>query len=240
MNTSTDIPLRAWADMALLALLWGAIFLFTAIALRELPPIWIVFQRVFWAAALLWLYVLWRGLPVPRAPRIWGSFLVMGALNNAIPFALITWGQKTVESGLASILNGSTAFFGVLVAALCLRDERLTARRGVGVLTGFAGVVVIIGPEALTGFDPRALGQLAILGATLSYAFAGVWGKLRLAGLAPAVSAAGMLTGSSLITLILGLALDGAPPLSLSWATIGALAYAAVAATAGAYLLYFR
>lgn len=240
MNANNDIPLRAWADLGLLALIWGAIFLFTAIALRELTPIWIVFLRVSCAALLLWGLVLWRGLPVPRAPRAWAAFLVMGALNNAIPFSLINFGQRTVESGLTSILNGSTAFWGVLVAALLLRDERLTARRAAGVAIGIAGVVVIVGPGALAGFDPRALGQLAILGAGLSYGLAGAWGKARLGAWPPAVSAAGMLTGASLLALVGALALEGPPPASLSWATIGALGYAAAIGTAGAYLLYFR
>lgn len=199
MSASPSIPLRSWVDLGLLALTWGAIFLFVAIALREVTPFWVVFHRVFWAAILLWLVAFMRGQSIPRSGGVWLSFFVMGALNNVIPFTLITWGQKTVESGLASILNGSTAFFGILVAAMLLKDERLTLRRFIGVSTGFFGVAVIVGPEALTGLDPRALGQIAIIGATLSYAFASVWAKLRLAGLNPAVSAAGMLTGSTVI-----------------------------------------
>ncbi|QIE54674.1 DMT family transporter [Pikeienuella piscinae] len=240
MTSAPGISVRSWVDLGLLALIWGAIFLFVALALRELTPFWIVFHRVFWAALLLWGVVLWRGLAIPRRFGTWAAFAVMGALNNAIPFMLITWGQKSVESGLASILNGAAAFFGILVAALLLRDERLTARRIAGVLTGIAGVVVIVGPEALTGFDIRALGQLAILGATLSYAFAGVWGKLRLNGLAPVVSAAGMLSGSSVIAGALALFVEGAPVVPQSAVTVGALAYASVIGTATAYILYFR
>lgn len=240
MAAAPNISIRSWVDLALLAFIWGAIFLFVALALRELTPFWIVFHRVFWAALLLWGIVLWRGLAVPRGLGIWAAFAVMGALNNAIPFMLITWGQQSVESGLASILNGATAFFGILVAALLLRDERLTTRRIAGVLTGIAGVVVIVGPETLTGFDIRALGQLAILGATLSYAFAGVWGKLRLKGLSPVVSAAGMLSASTVISGALALIVEGAPIVPRSAITIAALAYASVFGTATAYILYFR
>lgn len=234
------IPLRAAADLGLLALVWGAIFLFIALALREMSPLWLVVWRVIPAAAALWLYVLWRGLAVPRAPRVWFAFLVMGALNNAVPFALISWGQTAVESGLASILNGATAFFGILAAAALLPDERLTGRRLGGVLLGVAGVAVIVGPEALTGFDPRALGQLAILGATLSYALAGVWARRRMAGVSPAVAAAGMLTGSSLLAPPLAFALEGAPALPGLPLTFAALLYISLVGTAGAYLLYYR
>ncbi|MEL6793758.1 MAG: DMT family transporter [Pseudomonadota bacterium] len=240
MSTSATIPLRAWIDLILLALVWGAIFLFVAIALREMTPFWTVFHRVFWATLLLWLYVWWRGFAAPRGARIWFAFFVMGALNNAIPFTLITWGQTEIESGLASILNSTTAFFGIVVAAIFLADERLTARRIAGVLIGVLGVAVIIGIDALTAFDPRSLGQIAVLGAALSYAFAGVWAKTQMQGLTPTVSAAGMLTGSSVIMGVLALAVEGTPDLTLTWTTIGALAYCATFGTVVTYLLYYR
>lgn len=240
MTGQPSILLRAWGDLALLALLWGAIFLFIALALREMTPLWLVFFRVAPAAAALWLVARLRGERAPRGPAAWGAFLVMGLLNNLIPFGLITWGQQAVESGLASILNGATAVFGILVAAALLRDERLTARRLAGALLGLAGVAVIIGPEALAGFDLRSLGQIAILGAALSYAFAGVWAKTRMKGLSPLVSAAGMLTASSLLALPAALLLEGPPPAPERALTFAALAYISLAGTAGAYLLYYR
>ena len=164
----------------------------------------------------------------------------MGCLNNVIPFLLMTWGQIQIGTGLTSIFNAMTAVFAVLVAAIFLRDEPLTARRLAGVLLGFAGVVVIKGPERLLDFDPQALGSWAVLGGTLSYAFAGVWARKRLAGQAPEVAAAGMLTGSTLVMAPLVLAVEGVPSLALTPATWGAIAYYAVMATAGAYLLYYR
>lgn len=240
MTGQPSIPLRAWGDLALLALLWGAIFLFIALALREMTPLWLVFFRVAPAAAALWLVAWMRGERAPRGAAAWGAFLVMGLLNNLIPFGLITWGQQAVESGLASILNGATAVFGILVAAALLRDERLTARRLAGALLGLAGVAAIVGPEALSGFDLRSLGQIAILGAALSYAFAGVWAKTQMKGLSPLVSAAGMLTASSLLALPAALLLEGPPPAPERPLTFAALAYISLAGTAGAYLLYYR
>jgi drug/metabolite transporter (DMT)-like permease len=231
---------RAWAELTLLALIWGASFFSIAVAQREIGPVTVVLHRVAWAAALLWLIVLARGLPVPRGWRAWGAFLVMGCLNNAVPFTLMSWGQTRIESGLVSIFNAMTAPLGVLVAALVLSDERLTGRRLSGVAIAFAGALVAIGPDRLGALDPRAMGQWAVLGGALSYAFASTWAKLHLRGMAPAVAAAGMLTASTAIMLPLALAVEGVPSLALSAGTWAAIAWYAVLGTAVAFLLYYR
>lgn len=236
----TELSNRAWAELLCLALIWGGSFLAIAIALREVGFFTSVLHRVGWAALILWGVVWWRGIALPRAPRIWGAFLVMGLLNNVFPFSLMAWGQLHIESGLTAILNAATAIFGALTAALFLRDERLTRRRAAGVGLGFLGTVTVIGPSALSGFDIRDLAQLAVLGGALSYALASVWARHSLTGLAPELAAAGMLTGSTLFILPLSLWADGLPRLDLAPATWGAIAYYAAAATAGAYLLYYR
>ena len=163
----------------------------------------------------------------------------MGALNNAIPFSLIFWGQTQIESGLASILNGTTAIFAAVVAALLLVDEPLTAKKIFGAALGIAGVAFIMGPSALTDFNPSNLAQLAILGATLSYAFAGVWGKTALAGQTPLMNALGMLVGSTVLMMPVVLVFDGPPNLELSASVWGALLGMAALSTALAYVLYF-
>ncbi len=231
---------RAWAELLLLAGIWGASFFSIAIAQRELGPVTVVLHRVGWAALLLWLVVLALRLPPPRGWRLWGAFLVMGCLNNVIPFTLMSWGQTQIESGLVSIFNAMTAPLGVLVAALLLSDERLTRRRAAGVLIAFAGALVIIGPERLGALDLRALGQWAVLGGALSYALASVWAKLHLRGVPPLVAAAGMLTGSTVVMLPLAVATEGLPSLALAAPTWVAIGYYAVLGTAGAYLLYYR
>ncbi len=167
-------------------------------------------------------------------------------MNNLLPFSLLNWSQLYIESGLTSIFNATTAVFGVLVAAIFFADERLTARKSLGVGLGFAGgVVVTIGISNLASFDPRSLAQLAAIAATLSYALAGgVWARKRLAHLSPPqVAAMGMLTASAVIILPAAWIIEGPiPPIALSggatWA--GGVAYMAVIATAGAYLLYYR
>ena len=196
MTTQKTISGRAWAELLLLGLLWGGSFLSIRIALDEVGFISVVAHRVFWATLLLWVYVWLRGFPVPRDPRIWAAFLVMGFLNNVIPFSLMSWGQLHIESGLTSILNAATAIFGILVAAIVFADERLTARRVIGVSLGFFGVAVAIGLENLLYLDLRSLAQLAVLGGTISYALASSWARATLSYMPPQVAAAGMLTGS--------------------------------------------
>ena len=240
MTPQKSLNQSAWFDLILLSLIWGGSFLSIRVALDEIGVFTVVAHRVGWAALILWIYVALRRLPVPRNPRIWGAFLVMGFLNNVIPFSLIAWGQLAIETGLASILNATTAIFGVLVAALIFSDERLIRRRAIGVALGFFGVAIVIGPRALLAFDPRSLAQLAILGASLSYAIAGSWARATLGGMAPQVAAAGMLTGSSLVMIPLAWLVEGPITLSLTPDTLIAIAYFAVASTAVAYLLYYR
>ena len=237
--TNPAITPAAALMMAALATVWGGSFFLAEIALRDVPPLTITLHRVAWALPVLFLVIRLRGIAIPRSPRIWGAYLVMGALNNAIPFSLIFWGQTRIDSGLASILNGTTAVFAAVVAGLLLADEPLSPRKITGALFGLAGVAAIMGPGALSGLDPANLAQLAILGAALSYAFASVWGRAMLSGTPPEMNALGMLTGSTLLMLPLVLLTDGAPTLALPGATWAALLALSTLSTALAYLLYF-
>lgn len=231
---------RAWISLFLLALIWGGSFLSIRVALNEIGFLTAVAHRTGWAMLILWGYIAWRRMAVPTDPRIWGAFVVMGLLNNVIPFSLMAWGQLHIATGLTSILNASTAIFGVVTAAIFFADERMTARKAIGVGLGFFGVATAIGLSALTQFDIRSLGQLAVIGGTLSYALAGVWGRKTMAGLTPQVAAAGMLTGSSLITIPAAWMIEGPFTLDLQPQTWGAIAYYAIVATALAYLLYYQ
>ena len=222
-----------------LALVWGGSFFFAEIALQEVGPLTITLFRVGMAVPVLALVVWGMRLSEPRAPRIWAAYLVMGALNNAIPFSLINWAQSQIESGIASILNGSTAVIAAVVAGLLLKDEPLTANKIAGALFGLAGVALIMGFDLLTGLDPRDLAQLAVLGAALSYSLASVWAKIRLSGIAPQMNALGMLTGAFVLMLPVALWFDGVPSFSYSAPVWGALVGSALLSSVLAYLLYF-
>ena len=240
MIIQKQISTRAWLEIMFLSLIWGGVFLAAAIALKEIPPFTLVAIRTSLAALVLWAVALLRGSRLPKGRRIWAALFVMGILNNAIPFTLLTLGQTQIESGLTSIFNAGTAVFGIIVAAIFLKDERLTSRKAIGVLLGLSGIIYTAGFESLRSLDLRSLAQLSCIGATISYAFAGVWGRKNLAGLSPDSATAAMLTGASLVTLPIAFFAEGAPSFDYSAHTWGALLYYIPVATAFAYLLYFR
>ena len=225
--------------MLALAAVWGGSFFFAEIALTEVPPLTITLHRVFWAAPLLLLIVKLAGISIPTDRKIWLGYLGMGALNNAIPFSLIFWGQSQIESGLASILNGTTAMFGAAVAGLLLKDEPLTTNKLAGAGLGLLGVGVIMGPQALSSFNLANLAQLAIFAASLSYACASVWGKTHLSGQPPLMNACGMVIASSLLMVPIVLFVDGVPDFNLSLPVWSALLSLSTLSTVLAYVLYF-
>ncbi len=229
-----------WALLIALSLLWGGSFFFAEVALQELPPLTVVFGRVGIGALVLLALVKASGLPWPRAPSLWGAFFAMGALNNVIPFSLIVWGQTEIASGLAAILNATTPLFTVVLAHVLTRDEKITLPKLAGLLAGFAGVAVMIGPQAARGLDAPVLAQLAVLGAAVSYACAGIYGR-RFRGTPALVTAAGQVSASSL--MILPLVLLAERPWSLpapGLQTWGALIGLGLLSTAAAYVIYFR
>ena len=207
--------------------------------MQEVPPLTIVWCRVALASLILLMVVRLKKEAMPSTPGIWGCFFIMGALNNLIPFSLIVWGQTHIASGLASILNATTPIFSVILAHFLTRDERLNGRRATGILMGWMGVAVLIGIESLQGFGHTVVGQLAILGAALSYASAAIYGR-RFKGLTPLVVATGMLCASTVMMTPLALWIEQPWHLSPGGPTLAALFGLAAASTALAYLIYFR
>ncbi|ENO16248.2 DMT family transporter [Marinobacter nanhaiticus D15-8W] len=231
-----------WTLLILLSVLWGGSFFFVGVAVHELPPFTIVALRVGLAALTLFVVIRLIGLRMPYAPRIWLAFFGMGFINNMVPFSLIVWGQTHIASGLASILNAATPLFTLVVAHLFTADERMTPARVAGLAVGFAGVIFIIGPDALSGIGQDVAAQCAILGAGLAYAFSGVFGRrFRRMNIPPMVTATGQVTASTV--LIVPVALMVEQPWQLSapgagtWASVFALA---ILSTALAYIIYFR
>ena len=145
----TRIDSRSAILLTGLAFIWGSSFFFSSIALQEVPPITLTLFRVILAIPLLALIIWFRRERLPRETKVWRSYLVMGTLNNAIPFSLIFWGQTQITSGLSSILNGATGVTGVIVAGIMLKDERLSPHKVIGVIIGFFGVIVTLGVDTL-------------------------------------------------------------------------------------------
>ena len=245
---SGDMPIHQtmgvaeWAMLLTLSVLWGGSFFFTSVALVELPPFSIVFLRVGVAALILNVLIRVFGSGMPRDRQIWRAFFGMGLLNNAIPFCLIVWGQTQIASGLAAILNATTPFFTVLLAHYLTSDEKLAVNRVLGVLVGLVGVVVIIGPEVLTGIGSDVLAQFVVLIAAVVYAFAGIYGRrFRSLGISPLATATGQVTASTIMLLPIVLFVDQPWTIPMpgmkTWSAIMGIA---ALSTALGYILYFR
>jgi drug/metabolite transporter (DMT)-like permease len=231
-----------WALLVLLSMLWGGSFLFATVAVRDLPPLTVVVLRTGLAALALLLVLRARNEPTPFAKGITSAFVVMGLLNNLLPFTLLFWAQTVIPGGLASILNATTPIFSIIVAHFLLSDERMTPNRVAGILFGLSGVAVLIGGDVWTGADAGLAGMLACLGAALCYGFAGVYGRrfkpMRLS--APQV-AFGQLAATTVIAIPLVLAIDR--PLSLPMPglpAVGSVLALAILSTALAYVIFFR
>ena len=233
---------REWALLVALAILWGGSFFFVEIAIDAVSPLAIVFVRVALAAVALWVFSSVMGVSIPRGRAIWRAFAIMAVLNNVIPFSLIVWGQRDVGSALASILNATTPFLTVLVAGACLPDERMTTNRVIGVIIGFVGVVLVVGGHGVMHAGQNPAAPLAIIGAALSYACAGVYGRrFKRLRINPIAVATGQVTGSSLVLALLvgvsGSALPASNTASTVWLALVGLG---LLSTALAYILYFQ
>ncbi len=231
-----------WGILIALALIWGAAFFFIKVAVTHVDPLTYVWLRLTIAAAALWLLLWWRGDKLILPMSVWGAILLLALLNNMIPFVLFGWGQQRIASGLASILNATTPIWGVIVAHLWTRDEKMTPAKLIGVLIGFAGVATMIGPDLLLNGDGTALAQLACLTAALCYALAGVWARrFRRLGVPPIKVAAAQLIVGAFAMAPIALTIDQPwlsplPPLE-AWVAIIVLA---LFCTALGYVLYFK
>ncbi len=179
-----------WFMFLALSLIWGSSFLFIKIGLNEgLPPLTLVSYRLWIAVLFLALVVRLTGGRLPRDRDVLASIAFLGVINVAIPFSLITWGELWITSALASILNGLVPLFTIVIAAAFLADEAITVNRLTGLVIGFAGALLLFSPHLggqATGesADPgmEILGQLAVAGASLAYAMAGVYIRTKVSG----------------------------------------------------------
>jgi len=228
-----------WLLLIALSILWGGSFFFVGIAVKELPVFTIVLVRVALAAALLFPVVLIARLPLPKTPRAWLPFAGMSLLNNVLPFSFIVMGQRTVASGLASVLNATTPLFALL-AAHVFSDEKLSARTAAGGVLGVIGVGILIGSQRLGTSGMTLAGVLFCLAGPLCYGLSGQWGR-RLRGTPPLLSSLCQLAVSTVVLGVLAAAIDR--PWTLPWPsahTLLALAGLAALSTSLAYVIFFR
>jgi drug/metabolite transporter (DMT)-like permease len=206
-SANRSMSLSTWGLLLLLGLIWGGSFFFGRIAVQHVPPMTLVLFRVGLAAIALHLaFGRMPGFYQTLISR-WRELLVLGLINNAIPFTLIFVGQTRIGSGLASILNATTPLWAVLVAQVFTTDEKITPAKLIGCALGLLGMVMLIGPAALGIADSPLWAKLAVVGAAISYGFAATFGK-RFKGNLAAVTATGQLTASTLIMLPLAFIVD--------------------------------
>ena len=231
-----------WLMLAILGGFWGGTFFFNAIALPELPPLVVILLRVAIATVILWGVVLMTGVAVPRGRDVWVALTAMAFANSALPFFLIAWGQLHIASGLAAILIASSPLYAVVAAHFMTQDEGLTLGKVTGVLAGIVGVVILIGPEFLSGIGTNLLAQLSVIGAAVLYALSAIYAR-RFArqNVPPLIVATGQMTMATVLLLPVALIVDR--PWTLSNPSLeawGAVLGLAVLSTSVAYLIYFR
>lgn len=237
MKRSMGITELGW--LFSLALMWGSSFLFTKAALQSFPPLTLVTFRMALSMVFLLGFLLVRRTRMPFSGRLWGEFLILSIINGTLPYFLMAWGQLHIDSSLAAILNSTTPISALVLAHYFTSDERITPMSMAGIALGFAGVVVLIGPDALGGLGSQLLGQLAVVGASTCYGIATVYGR-RFSSLPPEVTAAGMQACSLMTLLPLSLTLE--PPWQLSPTPLGiaAILCLGVLSTGMPFLVYFH
>jgi len=233
-NTTTELTL-----LLALATLWGASYTFIKIGVETIPPVTLIAARTLIAGGILLAVIRARGLTVPRDAATWRRFLAQACLNSVIPFTLIAWAERTVDAGLATILNSTSPIFAFLLTIAITRHEPVTRRKLFGVAAGIAGTCLIIGMQAFGGLGHGLAAQLAIVAATICYAGAAIFGR-RFKSLDPIMPAAGSLVCGAAILVPVSLAVDRPWSLVPSTASILALLGLSVFSTALAFVIYFR
>ena len=231
---------KDWLLVLLLGLFWGSSFFFVEVLLKYLSPFMIVYLRVSIASIFLILFIYIKGIKFQFTFNNFFNLSIMSLLNNIFPFLLITFGQQTTTGGLASILNANTSFVAIILASLFLPLERLNLSRVLGISIGILGVVIAVGYQNIFQLKNDDLGKYLIIIATISYGFAGVWGKLRLNNLSPIIAATGMLTISTIILTPYAITNHLVEIYSLNFYIFKYAFIFAIICSVFAYFLYFK
>lgn len=237
-NPRTDTRLELLLLLAL-ATLWAGSFTFIKIGVETIPPVSLIAGRTCIAGAILVLVIHARGLRLPRDAAVWRRFLFQACLNSVIPYTMLAWGERTVDAGLATILNSTSPIFTFLLTAAITRHEALTGRKLFGIAAGIVGISMIVGVQAFAGLGTELWAQIAIVGATVCYAGAAIFGR-GFKGLDPMMPAAGSMICGAALLVPASLVIDRPWTLTPSTASILAMLGLSVFSTALAFVIYFR
>jgi drug/metabolite transporter (DMT)-like permease len=232
------MTLRQWFWIVFLGAVWGGSFIFNALLIREIGPLWVTALRVSIGAAGCWLFLFVRGKAVPRDPGLWFGLGLLGILNYAIPFALFPLAQADLASGVAAIVNALTPIMTVIVSHYWVGGERMTWTKAVGVVAGFTGVAILASPALQMEGNSKLWAIAACLLATLCYALA-----LNIARNFRHVEATALtciaLTGAAVVSLPVALVTEGLPVITLPTTWFAALAIGLVS-TAFTFQIMYR
>jgi len=235
----TPTPAVELMLLGVLATLWGASYSFIKVGVETIPPVTLIAARTLIAGTLLLTVMRARGLTLPRDRATWLRFLIQACLNSVIPFTLIAWAERTVDAGLATILNSTSPIFAFLLTLFVVRHESATGRKLFGVVAGMAGICLIVGVKALGGLGRELIAQFAIVAATICYAGAAIFGR-GFKGLDPIMPAAGSMLCGTAILIPASLVIDHPWLLVPSAESLAALLGLSVFSTALAFMIYFR
>jgi drug/metabolite transporter (DMT)-like permease len=222
-----------------LATLWGGSYTFIKLGVATIPPVTLIAGRTLIAGLLLLLIMHWRGVRLPDDAATWRRFLFQACLNGVIPWTLIAWAERSVDAGLATILNSTSPIFTFFLTLAIAHQDTLSWRKLFGVVAGMAGICLIIGVQAFQGLGEQLLAQIAIVTATICYAGGAVFSR-GFKGLDPMAPAAGSLLCGAAILLPVSAAAERPWTLMPSTTSVLALLGLAIFSTAIAFVIYFR
>ena len=233
---------RIASELALLltlAALWGASYTFLKVAVATIPPITLIAGRTLIAGLLLVVIMHWRGMKLPADAANWRRFLFQACLNSVIPWTMVAWGTRSLDAGVATILNSTAPIFTFFLTFAVTRHEPVTSRKLIGVIAGMAGICLIVGVQALAGLGQQLFAQIVCVLAAICYAGAAIFGR-NFGKLDPMAPAAGSLLCGAAILIPLSLVVDHPWTLAPSMNSLLALLGLAVFSTAFAFVIYFR
>ncbi|MEL7146069.1 MAG: DMT family transporter [Bacteroidota bacterium] len=227
--------------LLLLASIWGPSFLLIKIAVAEIPPMLLAAMRIAIAAITLFMVLKFKKEKLSRNLRFWKHVAIAGLFAHAIPFTLFNWGELYIDSALASVLNGLTPLFTILIAHFTLKEERLTLAKTIGTVTGFLGLIVLLYPNMISTENGQLLGAFAIGLAALSYAVAIVYAKINLVNARPLQAPASQLIITAIYLLPVALLIDTPSTwTTISWPALTAVLILGVVGTGAAFVIYYR
>jgi drug/metabolite transporter (DMT)-like permease len=229
-----------WFLFLALGFLWGSSYFWIKVGVETLPPLTLIAGRLLLGGTFLAIVVAIARQQLPGEARMYGHLLVMSVVNIVLPFILITVGEQTIDSALASILNATVPLFVIVLAPMFLPDERITLPRVIGLALGFAGVILLVAPDLVDLSDADVTGELMMLGSSLCYAVGNVYAKRNVHGLRPMIPALFQVTFAAAIVTLLALIVDRPfERVTLTPEAIVAVIWLGILGSGFAYLCYF-